>query len=181
MKQMDRILKISKLDSTKRQLETAIRLYFSNGDPVSIHTLVSAAYNVIRDINANRGGQRLILKEQFLDYIKDGHEKEIREKINEAENFFKHADRDPDSTIDFNPGQSEFLIIEACSVYYKLTGEFPPLFKLYQIWFIVNRQELFNFPEELEQVISMRRQDIIRLGKEAYLNTFLPIIFRMNT
>jgi hypothetical protein len=30
--------KVSKLDAAKRQLETAIRLYFSDGDPVSIHT-----------------------------------------------------------------------------------------------------------------------------------------------
>jgi len=49
-------LTISKLDAAKRQLETVIRLYFVHGDPVSIHTLTSAAYNVIRDVNKKRGG-----------------------------------------------------------------------------------------------------------------------------
>ena len=33
---------VSKLDAAKRQLETVIRLYFFDGDPVSIHTLTSA-------------------------------------------------------------------------------------------------------------------------------------------
>jgi hypothetical protein len=45
---VNREFKVSKLDAAKRQLETVIRLYFSNGDPVSIHTLTAAAYNVLR-------------------------------------------------------------------------------------------------------------------------------------
>jgi hypothetical protein len=46
------LLTISKLDAAKRQLETVIRLYFSNGDPVAIHTLTGAAHTVVRDIGA---------------------------------------------------------------------------------------------------------------------------------
>jgi len=37
-------IKVSKLDAARRQLETAIRLYFSEADPISIHALMSAAY-----------------------------------------------------------------------------------------------------------------------------------------
>jgi hypothetical protein len=174
-------LKISKLDAAKRQLETAIRHYFSNGDPVSIYTLTAAAYNVIRDLNAKRGGKPLIMKEQSVDRIKKGYEKEFRRKINEAENFFKHADRDHEDTIDFNPDQTEMLMFEACSVYYKLSGELPPLFKLYEGWFIANHQSLFNFPEEQQRAISMRRQEVISLGREGYFNSVLPIMLRINT
>jgi hypothetical protein len=36
---------ITKLDAARRQLETAIKLYFDEGDPGSIQTLCSAAYN----------------------------------------------------------------------------------------------------------------------------------------
>jgi len=39
-------LKISKLDAAKRQLETAIRLYFNEADPVSVHTLAGAAHTI---------------------------------------------------------------------------------------------------------------------------------------
>lgn len=33
-------MKISKIDAVKTQLVTAIELFFNDGDPISIHTLV---------------------------------------------------------------------------------------------------------------------------------------------
>ena len=35
-------LHVTKLDAARRQLETAITLWFHDGDPVSIHTLAAA-------------------------------------------------------------------------------------------------------------------------------------------
>jgi hypothetical protein len=172
-------LTISKLDAAKRQLETVIRLYFVYGDPVSIHTLTSAAYNVIRDVNKNRGGAPLIAKDQFLDYIKEGHEKEVRDLINAAENFFKHADRDHEATINFNPAQSEFLILEACGTYYKLTGEFPPLFRLYQTWFIAHHQTLFNFPNEQKNAITMSAAEVMKVSREQFFTMVLPVVMKL--
>ncbi len=85
---------ISKLDAAKRQLETAITLYFHDGDPVSIHTLTSAAYNVIRTINKKRNGPPMFEKDEFIeDYVKPEYQDQVRKQLNEAENFFKHADR----------------------------------------------------------------------------------------
>ncbi len=46
-------IKISKLDAARRQLITAIRLYFNHGDIVSVHTLSAAAFKTTQDI----GGQ----------------------------------------------------------------------------------------------------------------------------
>jgi hypothetical protein len=54
--------KVSKLDAAKRQLETAIRLYFSDGDPVSIHTLTAAAYNILRDVTKQKGVELMLVK-----------------------------------------------------------------------------------------------------------------------
>lgn len=173
---MRKNLKISKLDAVRRQLETAIRLYFSNGDPVSIHTLTAAAYNITRDINKKMEGSPLLIKELFLKCVREGHEERIRKKLNEAENFFKHADRDHQAVIDFNPELSEMLVLEACSAYYKLSGEFPPLFKLFQSWFIANHQDLFNFPDEQAKVIAMAGQNVIKLGREGYFNKLLPLL-----
>ena len=41
---------LSKLDVARRQLETAIRLYFYDGDFVSTHTLAAAACKVLNDL-----------------------------------------------------------------------------------------------------------------------------------
>ena len=57
-----RDLKVSKLDAAKRQLETAIRLYFSNGDPVSIHTLVAAAYAILHDVTGRKGADPMLIR-----------------------------------------------------------------------------------------------------------------------
>jgi hypothetical protein len=53
--------------------------------------------------------------------------------VNEAENFFKHAHRDHDITLDCNPDLTELLIIDACAQYKKLTSEEPPLFIIYRV------------------------------------------------
>jgi hypothetical protein len=50
-------LHFSKLDVALRQLETAVTLYFHSADPVSIHTLTAAAYNVLRDLKTHRGSE----------------------------------------------------------------------------------------------------------------------------
>jgi hypothetical protein len=37
---------VTKLDAARRQLRTAIHLWFNDGDPVSIHALAFAAYEL---------------------------------------------------------------------------------------------------------------------------------------
>ena len=69
---MHKKIKVSKLDAARRQLETAIKLYFVFGDPISIHTLSAAAYNVIRDLNTKKDGDPLLMKDELLNYIKEG-------------------------------------------------------------------------------------------------------------
>ncbi|MDD1777318.1 MAG: hypothetical protein LUQ65_04045 [Candidatus Helarchaeota archaeon] len=172
---MEKVLTISKLDASKRQLETVIRLYFSLGDPVSIHTLTSAAYNILRDINKNRGGKPLIIKEQIIGYIKPEYQKEIRIKINEAENFFKHADQDHDAVIRFYPDQSELLLLEACSVYSTLTGEMPPLFKVYTTWYMSHHTDLYTFTEDVKRDMKKLLPSVLSMNREEFFNVMLPI------
>ena len=144
-------LHISKLDSARRQLETAVRLYFSEADPVSIHTLTAAARRVLIDLNKARGGSPM----GFEEYIKSEMLDEFRGYINKAGNFFKHANRDPEETHNFNPAQSEFLLYDACSMYKDLTGELVPTLHVYAWWFaIVPGASLVdttktNIPEQL--------------------------------
>lgn len=54
--------RVAKLDAAKRQLETAIRLYFASADPVSIHTLTAAAYQLLLDLNKKAGGEPMFMK-----------------------------------------------------------------------------------------------------------------------
>jgi hypothetical protein len=178
---MRKSISISKLDAAKRQLETAVRLYFHDGEPVSIHTLVSAAYNVIRDINTKRGGPPMLVKDGMLDYIKPEYQRDFRNKINEAENFFKHADKDHDATLDFNPDQTEVIILDATGQYHRLTGEDPVLFKVFRGWYIANHLHQFNLPPDQKKVFGTAAPAAIELGKTAYFNAVLPVMMKAGT
>ena len=135
-------LHLSKLDVALRQLETAITLYFHYADPISIHTLTAAAYNVLRNIKTHRGVDFTMLKdaEQVYPHMRD----KFRSVLNEAENFFKHADRDPDDTISFAPDLSDILLIEACEIYGRLTGERRPILTLYIAWFCIRNPQYYK-------------------------------------
>lgn len=102
-------LTVSKMDAAMRQLDTAIRLWFEDADPVSIHTLVGAAYQIIHDTNKKRGGKDLLFDAEF---IKDEHRKTVREFLRKDFMFFKHADHDTHEVTEFVPlGSILFMTI----------------------------------------------------------------------
>lgn len=175
---MRQSLTISKLDAAKRQLETAIRLYFHQGEPVSIHTLIAAAYNIIRDINKIRGGAKMVIKEQLFDQVKPEMHSEFFKLLHNAENFFKHANRDHDATLEFNPAESELLIWDACTKYWELTGEQPPLFNIYRGWFMSTHQNLFNLPEDIQRKLAEASQLTNIGGRLDYFNMMLPVTMK---
>jgi hypothetical protein len=51
-------LRIGKLDAARRQLQTAIALWFDERDPVAIHTLSVAAYEIVHTISKQRDPHR---------------------------------------------------------------------------------------------------------------------------
>jgi hypothetical protein len=146
-------LHFSKLDVALRQLETAVTLYFHSADPVSIHTLTAAAYNVLRDLKTHRGSEFKMFKD--ADTVYPHMRKEYLKLLNEAENFFKHADRDPDATQVFNPDPSNFLLIDACEAYWRLSGERRPLLTVYMTWFRIRHPKYY---EEVPQASYLHKQ-----------------------
>ena len=127
-------LKISKLDAARRQLETAVRLYFSEADPVSIHTLTWAVCQVLVDISKSRAGTPMVIESILRGVLPDKVD-EAKRRLSAAANFFKHADRDPDNVLTFDPAQTEVLLFDACSKYRDLTGEVVPMMGVYWAWF----------------------------------------------
>jgi hypothetical protein len=93
-------LTISKMDAAKRQLDAAIALWFSDGDPVAIHTLVGASYQILHDLNEKKGNKDLLFD---ADFIVEEHREEVKRMLRKDFNFFKHADLDPDGITEFVP------------------------------------------------------------------------------
>jgi hypothetical protein len=178
---MRKTLTISKLDAAKRQLEAAIRLYFSNGDPVPIHTLTAAAYNVTRDIGTRRGARPMLVKGRVLDRIKPEFRDKAGAKLNEAENFFKHGGPNPDGNLHFDPAISEVMILDACLQYTMLAGEEPPLFAIYRWWFVANHRDLVNLAEGEGLPSIVNFPALIQMGRASYFDVVLPPAMRSHT
>lgn len=138
---MEKQIKIAKLEAAKRQLETAIILYFNDKDPISIHTLVCASHEIIANLNKKTNGTPLILEGTI---VKEEYKKDFRDMVREAKNFFKHANKDSDEVLDFNPDTNDHYLLDACEGYQLLTGEKNPYFITYRGWFNYKYPQILN-------------------------------------
>jgi hypothetical protein len=104
------VVAVKKLEAAKRQLHTAITLWFSDGDSVSVHTLACAAHQIVHDINDRKKEAKLLLDSSV---IRDEFRKEYCDEMRKAMRFFKHADRDPDpnGTVEFVPAITDLFIL----------------------------------------------------------------------
>jgi hypothetical protein len=82
-------MNITKLDAAKSQLATAIWLYFEDCDPVSVHTLVMAAAEIIDRLCESKGTPTW--RCSFSTMIIPEWRKEFVRRFYKARNFFKHA------------------------------------------------------------------------------------------
>jgi hypothetical protein len=103
---------VTKLDAAKRQLRTAIRLWFADGDPVSIHTLAFAAYEIAHVVSKKRNQARKVLIFDTLN-IKEEYRAQWNMTIKRHANFFKHAKNDWDASIEFTPTLSVLFMMGA--------------------------------------------------------------------
>ena len=115
-------IRANKIDAARRQIDVAIRMLFSNGDPVAIHTIAAAGFKILRDIaDKNKKGK---IQQYVRDIVKPGTWK----IINKPANFFKHADHDTDEILEnIQEEVNDFMILLACFYYqdlgYRLTPE----------------------------------------------------------
>jgi hypothetical protein len=58
---------VTKLDAARRQLRTALRLWFHDGDPVSIHALLAAAHEIIHRLYRNKGLRNLMFDNENIE------------------------------------------------------------------------------------------------------------------
>jgi hypothetical protein len=145
-------VRLTKLDVARRQLQTALRLYFSHGDLVSAWTLGAAAYNVLRDLSQSKGLPPMMLKGQFPASLPQAVRKALVDRIQAVENFLKHADLDPDAELLFQPdGQIELLLFDAALRLRDLSNKESTLMVLMQMWFLSRAAIQHDGDKDLEQ------------------------------
>ena len=174
------ILKIGKLDAARRQLETAVRLYFAESDPVSIHTLTAAAHVVLTDLNKLHTGKTKMLTDLMLSHVREEKRQEVKRLLNEAANFFKHADRDSLAVHDFDPAQTEIFLVDACYKFRELTGEVVQVLGVYCTWYMLAHPAQFILSADQTGAISKARATFAGASKQAFFAEMLPIASTLN-
>jgi len=110
---MSTTITVTKIEAARRQLRTAIELWFADGDPVAVHTLSAAAHQIVHDLNIRHKGPNLLLDTKF---IKDKYRKKFVADIKHASNFMKHAEREKGgaaATLEFRPESNDNFIMFA--------------------------------------------------------------------
>lgn len=133
--------RITKIEAAARQLSAAISLHFSRGDAISIHTLAAAALQILSDLAKKSTAQGILKDETF---IRPEMQKEWRRLISDAENFFKHAERDPDGILEFHAESTAFFLLDATLLHAQLTKSLLPATNVFLIWFYVKHPNVLT-------------------------------------
>jgi len=128
-------INVSKLDVGKRQLETAIKLFLTDADPISIHTLSAAAQEVFNCLLKKQGSGVSFIEKSIKEFVEPGKQEEIKKHFASSKNFFKHANNDSDGVHKFYFKLTEWFLWDTCNMYKSLTGESPELVSVFLIWF----------------------------------------------
>ena len=164
-------VKLDKEQVASRQLDAAIELIFAGGDIVSVHTLAAASSAVFADLLHAKG--RKAWRDEIVECF-PGQEEEIKRVLRKAQNFFKHANKDPDAVLEFDEATNDETIIIATLEY----GELLTLDKnndkkltvpmsIFQMWYFAKAPEaLLLSPEKMGQNIVDQAQALFPNLKE---------------
>jgi len=170
---------ITKLDAARRQLETAVILWFHEGDPVSIHTLAAAAYQVLYDLNKKRGGAPMMKDAKI---IRPECVKEVHRILAKEENFFKHADQDPLKTLLFSPQGTRCIMVDAIGKYDEMSHEQRPLFRLFNFYMVFTEPRFFrddNFAKRFQTEVAPNIS--AGITKREFFHHFLPSLTKIES
>jgi hypothetical protein len=152
--------RLTKTVVARRQLATAIRLHFANGDAVSVYSLAANAWEII-DVLCQKAGVESLSMQARENIPADV---DLKKKyINSPHrNFFKHADSDFDKELDPIPeAQVDAVLFLAVEDYIRLTKKSPVEFQVFQIWYLAAHPE---------KVIKTALDDVITIAAGYFPN-----------
>ena len=172
------LLRLSKIDAARRQIESAIWLWFLDADIVSVHTLTAAAHRILTDLAEQRGVNPLPFTKA---YLPTRHEKEASRRFRDAEAFFKHAKNA--ETYGFDEIWIELYLFDAVMAYAHLfdnNDSGSALMSTFVVRFGVQRPDLFapNVFPLLEDMFdkSFNIERLQNLSKIEFLKEFFDFL-----
>jgi hypothetical protein len=164
-----RTLKISKVDAAQRQVDTAIQIFFDDGDPVSIHTLLYAAHDIVHGLHKRITGKPLFFDNDAVKGIPG-----LIRIIKDWPNFFKHGRLyELDRTLEFNP-ECNLVFFSACIT--GLDSVCPGRSDLQHAmvyWLLIHHPEYFPAASLRHRPSGELLKQAKRLGKKGFLQAYI--------
>lgn len=132
---------VNKLDAAKRQLHVAIKWWFANDDPVAVHTLAAASHEIIHMLFRRRGLRGLLFDSPF---IRDEYRADFARALKGRASFFKHAQKDPDGEIEFDPIVNEPLLLASIYALSQMREPLTAPEQAFMAWFRLHSPHLFE-------------------------------------
>jgi hypothetical protein len=169
---------IPRKEAVRGQLEAAIFLWFHDADPVSIHTLVTAARGVIDSIDQENGH-----KSPVTAWL-EAQPKSVRERIYAPQNFFKHGrlgtrkkiPAGSQEVVVYPPEFSEMLLMDALASYQRLFNDLKPIMTLFTLRFRVMHPEALAKAANDIPLKDWENKNLSNLSKAEFLNQVLPLL-----
>jgi hypothetical protein len=126
------VLKLTKIDVAEAHIIASVNLYFRDEQPASAYCLASAAREILTTLG-HKTGVETVLHE--ISAAKESTLQETIKKAHEFANFFKHADRDPATVLEFPEDQLETVLFIACHDFGRIAGGMPIQAQVYEAFF----------------------------------------------
>ncbi|MDO8387106.1 MAG: hypothetical protein Q7T13_11995 [Polaromonas sp.] len=140
---------LTKVAVARRQLATAIDLFFADRDSVSVYSLAANAWEVIDALC--RKAELQSFSVQVRENVPKGEDLK-RNYINSPHrNFFKHADNDSEQTLaSLLDSQVEGVLFLAVEDYIRLNQRSPIQLQVFQVWYLA------KYPGKLDPIVACR-------------------------
>lgn len=136
------IEKINKIEAARRQLDTAIDLYFNEEDAISCFTLSYASLKLLFDLYPHHKD------DDFATQVDRIIGETGWQHISGVGNFLKHADRDPEGILDrFDPENGMTIIGLATLLYRRIAGDFSLKMLAFDCWVEAIAADELGIPE----------------------------------
>ena len=168
-------LVINKLEAAEHQLREAIRLWFTEGDPVAVHSLVCSAHQIIHDLHFQQGWRDLLYDTLV---IKDEFRRKWIRLIKNPYNFLKHGDWDADGTVELDTELTESFILFSLLGFELLGRQHNETEEAYILYFALHRPSLLTEKGRktfLGHLSAEAVQHVTELGKSGFFRAYTAL------
>lgn len=157
-------IEITRESAARGQLESAILLWFLEGHVASIHTLAVAAQELLHGVGKKAGKPSKVAS-----WIKSK-PKAFQKLSRLPQNFFKHANTDPNASINYPPVLGDMHIVDAVMSYEDLFQKLPPVMQLFAARFAVEYPDILPVDYAATKILKGAKiDDLAELSRSDFL------------